>query len=80
MWAEDLFSFRPQVVGAHSIELGVWGPHDRIDLAHGADVLIHASFLNSLLLDCKYSYAYLVSKVLKEWHSILDSMEVGWDF
>ena len=62
--------------GAHSIESGVWGPHDRKDLAHRADTLLHASFLNGLFLDRKDACFYLVSKDLEERHEVLDDVEV----
>ena len=52
-------SAQEKVDGAHSIESGVWGPHGREYFTHGADVLLH-NFFNGLLLDCKYSCAYLV--------------------
>ena len=48
-------------------------------MAHGADVLLQASFLNRLLLDCKESCVYLVSEDLKEWYGVLDAVEAGWD-
>ena len=57
-------SAQAKVDGSHYIELGIWGSHDHKYLAHGADILLHASFLNGLLLDCKDSRAYLVKKYL----------------
>ena len=71
-------SAQAKVDGAHSIELGVWVPHGREDLAHRADVLLHTYFLNNLIIDCKDSCAYLVREYFKGWHRVLDAVDVGW--
>ena len=41
--------------------------------------MIHASFLNGYLIDCKDTRAYLASEYLEEWNGVLDATEVGWD-
>ena len=50
--------------GAHTVEFWVRGPHGREDLPHGAEVLLHASFVDWLVVRCKDAYADLVSKYL----------------
>ena len=74
------FSDQAKFDGDHSIESGVWGLYGRKYLSHGTDVLLRASFLNGLLLDCKESCTYLVRKYFKEWHGVLDAVEVRCDF
>ena len=73
------FLHKAKVDGSHSIESEVWEPHACKYLAHGADVLLRASFLNVLILELKDSCAYIVSKYLTEWHGVLDDVDVGWD-
>ena len=53
-----------KIDGAHGVESWVWFPHGRKDLSHGADVLLYTSFLDGLVVGCKDTCAYLVSKDL----------------
>ena len=41
-----------KVDGAHTVESWVRGPHGRKDLSHGADVLLHASLVDWLVVCC----------------------------
>ena len=54
-------SSQAKVDGAHTVESWVRGPHGRKDLSHGAEVLIHASFVDWLVVCCEDACAYLVS-------------------
>ena len=38
-----------KIDGAHGVESCVWGPHGHEYLSHGADVLLHASFVDRLV-------------------------------
>ena len=71
-------SSQKKVNGDQSVKLVVWGPRGCEDLVHRADVLLHSSFLNGLLLEWKNSCVYLVSKDLKKWYEVLDATEDGW--
>ena len=51
-----------KVDGAHAVESWVRGPHGREDLSHGAEVLLHASFLDWLVVCCEDACADLVSE------------------
>ena len=50
--------------GAHAVESWVRGPHRREDLSHGADLLLHASLVDGLVVGRQDACAYLVSKDL----------------
>ena len=50
--------------GAHGVESWVWGPHGRKDMSHVADVFLHASFVDMLVVVRKDTCADLVSKYL----------------
>ena len=39
-----------KVDGAHDVESWVRGPHGRKDLSHGADILLHASLVDGLVV------------------------------
>ena len=49
-----------KVDGAHTVR----GPHGREGLSHGAEVLLHASFVDWLVVCCKYASADLVGEDL----------------
>ena len=71
-----------KVDGAHTVESWVRGSHGRDgreDLSHGAEVLLHASFVDWLVVCCEDACADLVSKYLLEWDLVLDILEVFWD-
>ena len=53
-----------KVNGAHTVESWVRGPHGFKDLSYGADVLLHASLVDWLVVRCKDACADLVSKYL----------------
>ena len=53
-----------KVDGAHTVESWVRGPHARKDLSHGADVLLHASLVDGLVVLCQDACADLVSKYI----------------
>ena len=53
-----------KVDGAHTVESWVRGPHGREDLSHGADVLLHASLVDWLVVRCEDACADLVSEYL----------------
>ena len=53
-----------KVDGTHTIESWVRGPHGREDLSHGADVLLHASLVDWLVVRCEDACADLVSEYL----------------
>ena len=57
-------SSQAKIDGAHGVESWVWGPHGRKDMSHGADVLLHASFVDRLVVGCKDACTDLVSKDL----------------
>ena len=57
-------SSQAKVDGSHFVESWVRGPHGREDLSHGADVLLHASFVDGLVVGCKGARADLVSEDL----------------
>ena len=57
-------SSQTKIDGAHGVESWVWGPHGREDMYHGADVLLHASFVDRLVVGCKDACAELVSECL----------------
>ena len=57
-------SSQENVDGAHAVESWVRGPHGRKDLSHGADVLLHASLVDGLVVGCQDACADLVSKYL----------------
>ena len=40
------------------------GAHGHKYLSHGADVLIHASFVDDIVVGCRYDFADLVSKYM----------------
>ena len=40
---------KAKINGAHGVESWVWAPHGRKYLSHGADVLLHASFVDRLV-------------------------------
>ena len=55
-----------KVDGNHSVESWVRGPHPHVrkDLSHGADVLIHPSLVDGLVVSFQDACADLVSKDL----------------
>ena len=53
-----------KVDGAHTVESWVRGPHGREDLSHGAEVLLHALFVEWLVVRCEDACADLVSEDL----------------
>ena len=53
-----------KIDGAHGVEYWVWAPHGRKYISHGADVLLHASFLDGLVVGYKDACADLVRKYL----------------
>ena len=55
-------SSQAKVGGAHTVESWVRAPHGRKDLSHGADVLLHTSLVDGLVVICQDAYADLVSK------------------
>ena len=55
-------SSQAKVDGAHIFESWVRGPHGREDMSHGADVLLHASLVDWLVVRCKDVCADLVSE------------------
>ena len=57
-------SSQEKIDGANSVESWVWAPHGRNDLSHGADVFLHASFVDRLVVGCKDAYADLVNEDL----------------
>ena len=57
-------SSQAKIDGAHGFESWVWGPHGREDLSHGTDVLLHASFVDRLVVGCKEACADLVGEYL----------------
>ena len=57
-------SSQAKIDGAHGVEYWVWAPHGRKDLSHGADVFLHASFVDMLVVGSKDACADLVSKDL----------------
>ena len=57
-------SSQPKVYGTHTVESWVRGPHGRKDLSHGADVLLHASFVDGLVVRRQDACVDLVSKDL----------------
>ena len=54
-------SSQAKVNGAHTVESWVRGPHGREDLSRGAEVFLHASFVDWLVVCCKDACAELVS-------------------
>ena len=57
-------SSQAKVDGAHTVESWVRGPHGREDLSHGAEVLLHALFLDWLVVRYEDACADLVSSDL----------------
>ena len=57
-------SSQAKVDGAHAVDSWVKGPHGREDLSHGADLLLHASFVYGLVVGRQDACADLVSKDL----------------
>ena len=57
-------SSQAKVDGAHVFESWVRGPHGREDLSHGVDVLLHAFFVDGIVVGCKDAGAELVSEDL----------------
>ena len=57
-------SYQAKIDGDHGVESWVWGPHGHKYLSHGADVLIHASFVDDIVVGCRYDFADLVSKYM----------------
>ena len=55
-------SSQAKINGAHGVESWVWTPHGRKDLSHGVDVLLHALFVNGIVVGCKDVCAELLSK------------------
>ena len=55
-------SSQAKIDGAHGVESWVWVPHRHKDLSHGAGVLLHASFVDRLVVGCKDACADLVSE------------------
>ena len=53
-----------KINGTHGIENWVWGTHGRKDLSHGADVLLHTSFVDGIVVGCKVAYSDLVREDL----------------
>ena len=43
-------SYQAKIDGDHGVESWVWGPHGHKYLSHGADVLIHASFVDDIVV------------------------------
>ena len=62
-----------KVDGAHVVESWVRGPYVRKYLSHGADVLLHASFADGLVVGCKDLHEDLVSKDLWEGGCVPDA-------
>ena len=52
-------SSQAKIDGAHGVEPWVWAPHGRKDLSHKADVLLHDSFVDGLVVGCKDTCADL---------------------
>ena len=57
-------SSQAKVDCAHDVESWVRGPHGREDLSHGADVLLHASLVDGLVVGRLDACADLVRKYL----------------
>ena len=57
-------SSQAKVDGSHTVESWVRGPHGRKDFPHGAEVLLHALFVDWLVVRCEDACADLVSKGL----------------
>ena len=55
-------SSQAKVYGAHGVESWVWAPHGCKDLSHGADVLLHATFVDRLVVGRKDACADLVNE------------------
>ena len=53
-----------KVDGAHAVESRVRGPHGREDLSHGADLLLHASLVDGVVVGRQDACADLVRKYL----------------
>ena len=53
-------SYQAKVDGAHTVESWVRGPHGREDLSHRADVLLHTSLVDRLVVSCQDACADLV--------------------
>ena len=53
-----------KVNGAHAVESWVRAPHGREDMSQGADVLLHASLVDGLVVSCQDACADLVSEDL----------------
>ena len=57
-------SSQAKVDGSHTVESWVRGPYGREDLSHGVEVLLHASFVDWLVVFCEDACADLVSEDL----------------
>ena len=57
-------SSQAKVDGTHDFESWVRVPHSREDLSHGADVLLHASLVDGLVVGHQDTCADLVSEDL----------------
>ena len=55
-------SYQAKVHVVHTVESWVRGPHGREDLSHRADVLLHASFVDWLVVRCEDACKDLVSE------------------
>ena len=57
-------SSQAKVDGAYTVDSWVRGPHGREDLYHGAEVLLHTSFVDWLIVHYEDACADLVSEYL----------------
>ena len=57
-------SSQAKVDGAHTVESWVRGLHGREDLSHGAELLLHALFVDWLVVQCEDACVDLVSEDL----------------
>ena len=72
-------SSQPKVEASRGVESRVCGPHCLKYFPHGAELFLHASFLNGVSVGGKDSFLYLFRKNLEEWHRVLEYSEVFWD-
>ena len=72
-------SSQAKVDGTHTVESWVSPPHGRKELSHGADVLLHASLVDGLVVRCQDTCADIVSEDLQEGDLVFDVLEVVWN-